>query len=57
MSKLFEAGKIDDDDILKSVMEALNDIVKVSYDHILDFIQPIGELTMALINSDQEVAA
>lgn len=38
MGKLFEAGKIDDEDILKSVMESLNEIVKVSYDHIYDFI-------------------
>lgn len=52
MSKIFEAGKIMDEDILISTMQALNEIVKVNYDHIFDYLMPIGELTMSLINSD-----
>lgn len=38
MDKLFQAGEINDEDILSSLMEALNDIVKLSYDCIGDQI-------------------
>ena len=42
MEKLFEASKIDNEDILISIMEALNDIVRVNYDYMLEFIINIG---------------
>lgn len=51
MQKLFEASNIDNDEILTSIMEALNDIVRVNYDHMFEYIQEIGNLTMRLINS------
>lgn len=38
MEKLFLAGEINDDDILSSLMEALNDIVKFNYDSVCDQI-------------------
>ncbi len=42
MQKLFEASKIQNDDILQSTMESLNDIVRVNYDYMYDYIQEIG---------------
>ena len=57
MDKLFQAGEINDEDILSSLMEALNDIVKNSYDCIGDQILRIGNLTMQLINSDHDKPA
>jgi hypothetical protein len=36
MEKLFLAGTINDEDVLSSLMEALNDIVKYNYDSICD---------------------
>jgi len=57
MQKLFEASKIDNEDILTSIMEALNDIVKVNYDHMFEYIVDIGQLTMTLINSEHDKAA
>lgn len=38
-------------------MEALNDIVRVNYDFIFDYILEIGQLTMVLINSTYDKAA
>jgi hypothetical protein len=38
MDKLFLAGGINDDDVLSSLMEALNDIVKFNYDYVCDEI-------------------
>ena len=53
MNKIFEASKIKDEEIQTSVMEALNDIVRVNYDYLnQDYIMEIGSLTMAVINSD-----
>jgi len=36
MDKLFLAGEINDEEVLSSLMEALNDIVKYNYDSICD---------------------
>jgi len=38
MSKLFEAARILDEEIQTSAMEALNDIVRINYDYIFDYI-------------------
>lgn len=38
-------------------MEALNDIVRVNYDHMFEYIMEIGNLTMTLINSEFDKAA
>ena len=38
-------------------MEALNDIVRVNYDFIFDYILEVGQLTMVLINSTYDKAA
>jgi hypothetical protein len=38
-------------------MEALNDIVRVNYDYIFDYLIPIGELTLQVINTDMEKVA
>lgn len=57
MQQLFAASKINDEDVLQPTMEALNDIVRVNYDHMPEFIQCIGELTMNLINSEHDRAA
>jgi len=51
MQRLFEASKIDDEEILESIMEALNDIVRVNYDYMPDYIMEIGQLTTLLIDS------
>jgi len=51
MQKMFEAGNIDDEEVLISLMEAMNDIVRVNYDFIFEFVEPIGNLTMKLISS------
>lgn len=57
MDKLFEASNIDNEDVLISIMEAMNDIVRVNYDYIFDYIEGIGNLTMKLINSEHDKAA
>ena len=57
MDQLFLAGNINDEDVLSSLMEALNDIVKNCYDYIFDQIQRIGNLTMTLINSEHDKPA
>lgn len=56
MEKLFEATNIDDEEVLVSTMEALNDIVRVNYDYMLEYIQNIGDTTIKLINSQHEKA-
>jgi len=38
MEKLFLAGEINDDEVLSSLMESLNDIVKHNYDSVCDQI-------------------
>ena len=38
MRQIFEAGKIYDEEILVSLMQALNDIVRVNYDFMYDYI-------------------
>jgi hypothetical protein len=38
MEHLFKAAEINDEDILSSLMEALNDIVKYNYDYMMEFI-------------------
>lgn len=57
MQNIFNASKVNDEDVLSSVMEGLNDIVKVNYDHMMPYIQQIGQLTIDLITSDHEKAA
>jgi hypothetical protein len=57
MSKLFDAGNIEDEDVLTSLMEAMNDIVRVNYDNINEYIESIGNLTMKLISSHHEKPA
>lgn len=57
MQRLFKASKIDDEDTLECIMEALNDIVGVNYDYMLDYINEIGELTSRLIDSEHPKAA
>lgn len=57
MNKIFDASEIDDEDILKSTMESLNEIARVSYDYIREYIDRIGALTSRLIASDHEIAA
>ena len=52
MDRIFYAGKIMDEEILSSIMEALNDIVRVNYQYIMPYISQIGELTLQLINSE-----
>ncbi len=52
MDKVLLAASIQDEDILKSSFEALNDIAKYAYDHIFEYIGGIGEATLRLINSD-----
>jgi hypothetical protein len=51
MMKIFEASKIDDEEVLSSVMEGLNDIVRVNYDYMFSYIAQIGQLTIEMINS------
>jgi hypothetical protein len=38
MTKLFEAARIIDEEIQTSAMEALNDIVRINYDFIFEYI-------------------
>jgi len=38
------------EEIMTSVMEALNDIVRVNYDYMFEYIQQIGELTMYILS-------
>jgi len=38
MSQLFEACKINNEEILTSVMQAMNDIARVNYDYMREFI-------------------
>lgn len=57
MDKLMIAGEINDDDILSSLMESLNDIVKYCYDSITDQITRIGGLTVNMINSEHDKPA
>lgn len=35
MQSIFNASKVNDEDVLSSVMEGLNDIVRVNYDYML----------------------
>lgn len=57
MNQVFLASEIDDEDILVAIMEAMNDIVRVNYDYMFDYIERIGSLTMKLIASEHEKAA
>ena len=57
MEKIFFASKIMDEEILVSIMEALNDIVRVNYQYIMPYISQIGELTVQLITSEFEKPA
>ena len=57
MQKMFEAGNIEDEEVLTSLMEAMNDIVRVNYDYMYEFIETIGNLTMKLISSEHEKPA
>lgn len=57
MDKIFLASKIMDDEILLSIMEALNDLVRVNYQYMMPYIGQIGELTVQLITSDFEKPA
>lgn len=52
--KIFEASKIDDEEVLSSVMEGLNDIVRVNYDYMFSYIAQIGQLTIEMINSQHD---
>jgi hypothetical protein len=54
MQKIFEASKVNDEEVLSSVMEGLNDIVRVNYDYIYPYIGQIGQLTIDLINSEHD---
>jgi hypothetical protein len=38
-------------------MQAINDIVRVNYDYLFEYIEKIGGLTMNLINSPHDKAA
>lgn len=57
MQKIFEASKVNDEEVLSSVMEGLNDIVRVNYDYIYPYIGQIGQLTIDLINSEHDKPA
>lgn len=57
MENILQASKINDDEILCTLMKALIDIGRVNYDHIFDYIQQIGEMTVLFINSDKEEVA
>jgi hypothetical protein len=57
MDNLFQAGKIDDEEVLTSLMEAMNDIVKVNYDYMKDYIEGIGNLTLMLLSSPHDKPA
>jgi hypothetical protein len=45
MEKIFLAASVQDEDVLLSTMESLNEIARESYEHIGSYIQRIGELT------------
>lgn len=57
MTQLFAASEIDDEDILVEIMSAMNDIVRIAYDFMFEFIERIGGLTMKLIASEHEKPA
>ncbi|CDW91160.1 importin subunit beta-1 [Stylonychia lemnae] len=57
MDKIFLASTVQDEDILQSTMEALNEIARESYDFIGEYIEKIGELTANLINSEFDLAS
>lgn len=57
MDKIFEASNFNDEDIINSTLESLNDICRVSYDYIREYIDKIGQLTSSLIASEYESAA
>ena len=57
MDKIFEASLVNDEETLKSTMEALNDISKGCYDYLDEYIEQIGGLTVRLIESQFDVAA
>lgn len=48
---------MEDEDIIRSTMDSLNEIARVSYDFIRDYIDKIGALTTRLIASEHDVAA
>lgn len=51
MMKIFEASYIDDEDIIISTTEALNDIARVCYDFVREYIDKLGDMTHRLIQS------
>jgi hypothetical protein len=57
MESIIKASNVEDEDTLKSTMEALNEIVRVNYDYIEEYIMGIGEITTGLIGSVHEGAA
>ena len=51
MGKIFEASFIEDEDIVLSTTDALNEIARVSYDYMREYIDKLGDLTHRLIQS------
>lgn len=49
MFKIFEASFIEDEDIITSTTEALNDIARVSYDYMREYIEKLGDMTHRLL--------
>ena len=58
MDGIFKAASIYDEDILTYTFEALNDIVKVNYDYLVqDDIMNIGQYTINMVSSQFEKVA
>ena len=57
MTQVLLASEIDDEDVLIATMESINDIVRVNYDYMFEYIERIGSLTMKLISSEHDKAA
>lgn len=57
MTALFKAATINDDEVQLYLMQSFVDIARCNYDYLESHISNLGNLTLALVNSDKIDAA
>ena len=52
MGSLIRTAEIDDQEVLGELMNSLNEIARVNYDYMEEYITDLGNITMKFINSE-----
>lgn len=52
MGSLISTAEIDDQEVLGELMNSLNEIARVNYDYMEEYIVDLGNITMKFINSE-----